>query len=423
MRVRIAAQTVELPRERYVAGVLAGESSVFRSDEALKAMAVAARTYAVRERGRHEGFDFCATTHCQRVDLDAITPRLEAIAAATEGELLWKDGRPAPALYSLDCGRDPESLTWTWTAEQRRTVEALAKSQLRAPADLRAIEIVERTADGRAKTLALVGSSTVRIAAESFRLAVGRELGWNTVRSDLYEVRGLAFQGRGAGHGEGLCQRGADRMGVAGRGYREILASFYPGAAVGVTARGIGWQRQCGTAVCLEAVDERRNVLAAAERIAARLPWPVSGVTVRVYPDVETFRNATGEPGWVAAHTAGRRISLQPPRGPVEPTLRHELLHVSIESRARAELPLWFREGLALYLDGGARGSGPPPADSELRRTDNAAAARRAYEQAGAAVAGLVARYGREAVLDWVTRGMPADIRWPSRSPATTNNK
>src|SRR5262249_34503770 len=51
----------ELPREDYVAAILAGESSGFRSDESLKAMAVAARTYAAHFAHRHEseGFDFC----------------------------------------------------------------------------------------------------------------------------------------------------------------------------------------------------------------------------------------------------------------------------------------------------------------------------------------------------------------------------
>ena len=98
-------KVVEMPLEKYVAGVLAGESSVFRSEEALKAMAVAARTYAVRLRGRHakDGFDFCATTHCQRVNLKAITPRFDAIADATAGELLWFEGKPAFACYTRDC--------------------------------------------------------------------------------------------------------------------------------------------------------------------------------------------------------------------------------------------------------------------------------------------------------------------------------
>jgi stage II sporulation protein D len=430
VRVRIAGRTVELPREGYVAGVLAGESSVFRSDEALKAMAVAARTYAAHHPARHaaEGFDFCSTTHCQRVDLDAVTDRLSKAAEATEGELLWKEGRPALTLYSLDCGRDPGSLTWSWRAEPAKVLEALARSRLRAPEDLRAIEVVQRNAAGRALTLALIGNGTVRISAESFRLAVGRELGWNTLRSDLYEVRELVFQGRGAGHGMGLCQRGADQMGVDGRGYREILAVAYPGTVLGVTARGISWQRLCGSAACVMTTDppSDRGVLATAERLATRLPWPVSGVEVRVYPDVDTFRDATGEPGWVAAHTAGKRIHMQPAAKlgrALERTLRHELLHVAIEANAGAELPVWFHEGLALYLAGGVRGTAAIPDDAALRRTDDAAAARRAYEQAGRAVAGLVARYGETAVLDWVKRGLPPEVRNASSSQAATKSK
>lgn len=412
VRVRVARQTLELPRERYVAAVVAGESSVFRSDEALKAMAVAARTYAVRHQGRHsaEGYDLCATTHCQRADLDAITPRVQSAVEATEGELLWKEGRPALTLYSLDCGRDPDSVAWTWSADAGRIVQALARSELRAPGDLRSIAVVQRTPSGRAHTLALAGSSTVRISAESFRLAIGRDLGWNTIRSDLYELDGLVFRGRGAGHGEGLCQRGADRMGSEGRTYREILAAFYPGTKLGVTARGISWQRLCGNLVCVESVSDRRDVLGAAERLAARLPWPVSGVVVRVYPDVETFRDATGAPGWIAGYTSGRRVHLQPPRGDVERTLKHELLHVAIESHARPGLPLWFREGLAVYLEGGVRGTGSIPRDADLRSTD-ARTARQAYEQAGRAVVGLAARYSEATVLGWVTRGLPAHIK------------
>src|SRR6266511_4955582 len=89
VRVRVAApgRTIDLPLERYVAAVVAGESSVFRSAEALKAMAVAARTYAVRFRGRHlrDGFDFCDTAHCQRADLNAITRRIEVAVAETAG--------------------------------------------------------------------------------------------------------------------------------------------------------------------------------------------------------------------------------------------------------------------------------------------------------------------------------------------------
>ena len=108
--------TLDLPLEKYVAAVLAGEASTLRSDEALKAMAVAARTFAVYGRGRHaqEGYDLCGTTHCQRIDLAGVTPRLEAAAAATAGELLWSAGKPAFAVYSRDCGGVTEDVSAVW---------------------------------------------------------------------------------------------------------------------------------------------------------------------------------------------------------------------------------------------------------------------------------------------------------------------
>src|SRR5215510_5360233 len=97
---------VAMPMEDYVAAVLAGESSNFQSDEALKAMAVAVRSYAVRFRGRHanEGFDFCDTTHCQDLRLRSVTERQRTAAEATEGELLWFKGTPAAAYYHQNCG-------------------------------------------------------------------------------------------------------------------------------------------------------------------------------------------------------------------------------------------------------------------------------------------------------------------------------
>ena len=62
---------VQLGMEEYVEAVLAGEAASF-PDEALKAMAVAARTYAAANRGRHkaDGWDFCDTSHCQNLRFD-----------------------------------------------------------------------------------------------------------------------------------------------------------------------------------------------------------------------------------------------------------------------------------------------------------------------------------------------------------------
>ena len=118
IKVRPAAgkPTIDLPVERYVAAVLAAESGGFRSDEALKAMAVAIRTYAIHFRGRHsaEGYDLCGTTHCQRLDFESLIPRLQALANQTAGELLWFEGKPVFACYSRSCGGITESAASVW---------------------------------------------------------------------------------------------------------------------------------------------------------------------------------------------------------------------------------------------------------------------------------------------------------------------
>ena len=452
----VNSTTIELPLEKYVAAVLAGEASVLESDEALKALAVAARTFGVYARGRHasEGYDLCGTTHCQRLDLAGITPRLEAAAAATRGELLWFAGKPAFAVYSLDCGGSIEDVAavwpeiaapylrrqtdpycvraavppWEWRAKGADLLAALGASQLRAPRTIERVALSGRTASGRARELTLSGGGeSVRIGAGAFRLAVGRALGWNTVRSDRYEVSGLEFRGTGAGHGVGLCQRGADRMGMEGHSYVEILAFYYPGTSLGLTGRGLRWTRLGGESLTLFTTHPDRDsaVLALAERqlrdLAQRTNLPAPrGVEIRLYPDVETFRNATGEPGWVAAHTSGVHIDLQ-----TATAMRHELLHVLVEARATAGLPVWFREGLVGYLENprAPRTAAKPPADADLQQTADASRARRAYDEATASVARLVDGYGEATVLSWLAAGLPREVRNANSTAAATKSK
>lgn len=469
LRTERGVKIVEMPLERYVTAVIAGESSVFQSSEALKAMAVAARTYAVRLRGRHsaEGFDLCDTTHCQRLDLNAVTSRLEAAASATAGEMLWYDGRPAFTPYTRDCGGRTEDAAavwpdlaapylkshsdeycaraggsaWQWNTDPRRVLDALQRSGLRGPHELEGVSILNRTASGRASLLLLAGrGESIRISAGSFRFSMGRELGWNTLRSDRYEAHSsngrLMFEGSGSGHGVGLCQLGAEQMGLLGRSYREILSYYYPGTLVGLTGRGLSWQRLGGDAISMLTTqpEQDRTVLTTAQRLARQLSdrtkWPVpANIEIRVYPDIDTFRNATGEPGWVAAHTEGRRVHLQPiallrSKGALESTLSHELLHVSLEAQVASGLPLWFREGLVNYLvSGKGIGSARIPSESELRQTADSVRARQAYAEATAYIASLVQRYGEGAVVDWVKRGLPAEVTKASTSQATTKSK
>ncbi len=104
----------ELPIEQYLLGVVPNELSptTFGQLEALKAQAVAARTYVQRNRGqyRNEGYDICATDACQ-VYLGAGTEDALASRAVmeTRGVIATYDGKPINALYSSTCGGRTES--------------------------------------------------------------------------------------------------------------------------------------------------------------------------------------------------------------------------------------------------------------------------------------------------------------------------
>ncbi len=123
--------TALMPMEEYIAGVLAGETGNFKSDEALKAMAVAARTFAMHFGSRHalDGFDFCDTTHCQDLRIAGIDAHLRSIAQATAGEILWYDGEPAATYYAANCGGTSED--GTLHPGQRRSARAVSASALR----------------------------------------------------------------------------------------------------------------------------------------------------------------------------------------------------------------------------------------------------------------------------------------------------
>jgi stage II sporulation protein D len=455
--------TALMPMEEYVATVLAGETGNFKSDEALKAMAVAARTYALHFGSRHavDGFDFCDSTHCQDLRLNALDPHLRRIADETAGEVLWYEGEPAATYYYANCGGTTENgryilgndeerapyLTqhsdnycvrngggeWRSEVSKRELQRALADDGIALSGALRSVTIAHRTPSGRVEVLRVTGRGSVMVPGIAFRSAVGRHIGWDRLKSNLYDAsdRGdrIIFHGRGLGHGVGLCQVGAEVMGEEGHSYRQILAFYYPGTHLGVAAQGFAWQQLANEDVELltSHPDRDRWLLPLATR-AMHAAEESTGLLYRekprlkVYATVAEFRNATGEPGWIAASTRGRTVQMQPSdmlrqAGTLESTLRHELLHMVIESYAYPGTPLWFREGVVLYL------SAPgdieeakvstvdlPALEKSLRAPQSEQELRRAYAEARARVAQLAEQHGRGALMDWVQHGLPPEL-------------
>ncbi len=443
------------PMEDYVAAVLQGETAGDMPPEALKAMAVAVRSYATKFRERHgdEGFDFCDSTHCQYLRTE-VGAKVTMAVQETRDELLWDRGSPLAAYYHKDCGGRTEDAAAVWPDQRsaalvahddpycvrlakpwrsevsREDVQrALDSAGLRVPARWDRIEIVERTASGRARALRFtVGNSqqAMTVAGSSFRFAMGQTLGWNTLKSDWYEVSGsgdhFVFSGRGTGHGVGLCQTGAAEMAREGKTYREILAFYYPGAEMGKSAKAIPWIEMHESEFDLRMVNREDELVIKAADEAWAWAKEQTGLKVKarpvvdVYPTVAMFRNATGEPGWVAGSTRENHIRLEPPavlKEQLGPLLRHEFLHLLIEGNAKPGTPLWFREGLVLFLSGDF---GKPNNAMTNEEIDAAIAARgseaevkRAYAAAAARVAQLDDKQGRQKLLAWLRDGLPAD--------------
>ena len=236
--------------EQYLAAVLGSEMPVNFPDEALKAQAVAARTYALQKKLEALGQPFhlgSSVLHQVYGGLAREEARTRAAVEATRGEVLTQDLAPIEAYFHASCGGRTESgqsalgrplaylvsvpCTCARTPQARWEL-ALEPQELKTlfGAEVRKLEVEGRTATGRVQGLRAGGR---RLDAVSFR----QRLGYTRVKSLWFEVvqpkgRGqpVVLKGHGYGHGAGLCQVGARTHAEDGWDYRRILGHYYPGA-------------------------------------------------------------------------------------------------------------------------------------------------------------------------------------------------
>jgi stage II sporulation protein D len=234
--------------EEYLAAVLGSEMPSSFPEEALKAQAVAARTYALHKK--LEAYDQpyhlgSSVLHQVYGGLKSEDARTRAAVEATRGEVLTWELQPIEAYFHASCGgrteeglpaltRDLPYLTsvscpcgsaaasrWQVTVPARDVAETLGAPRAAE------LKVEARTRTGRVESLR---AGPRLIDAVTFR----RRLGYSRIKSLDFEVSkagddGLRFVGRGQGHGAGLCQWGARMLAAEGRSYREILAHYYPG--------------------------------------------------------------------------------------------------------------------------------------------------------------------------------------------------
>ena len=267
--------TQQMPLEDYVLHVVASEASVEDQTEALKALAITARTYALKNLGRHkeQGYDFCSTTHCQRFESVVARPNLAAAVKKTAGlVLLDEKDYIIDAYFSASCGGTTANLKslwggdtspaylrgvrddycntgphyrWTDVIDSTRLANAL-RSDPRTDVgqNIRNVSVAQYDQTGRAEIVVIAGDQRKTISGWEFKLILGRALGWNVLKGSRFHISRsgsqFVFRGGGFGHGLGLCQEGSHVMAQRGQSYQQILAHYFPSTRSEPSAAALG---------------------------------------------------------------------------------------------------------------------------------------------------------------------------------------
>ena len=245
----------ELPLETYIEGVVAAEVGKNWEMEALKAQAVISRTYAVYHMTMNAGRDYHLTSTVlhQVYKGKNYNPRISQAVRETKGEILTFDGRPISAVYHSTCGGKTELPEEVWESNvtypylksvecpngispystwQRKfnfnDIEKALKIN-----DIKDIKIISFTSTGRVKMLKVFTENSEReIKATDLRRLLGFKELPSTMFTMKIEDREIFLEGRGYGHGVGLCQWGSLALAKKGKSYREILEYYYPGTVI-----------------------------------------------------------------------------------------------------------------------------------------------------------------------------------------------
>ncbi len=255
--------------DEYVLGVLAAEMPAAFEPEALKAQAVAARTYAMycAAADKHGSAQVCGDFGCCQAwisqekmrenwgaDFDMNLAKLQTAVTLTQGEYLAYEGAPVFAAFhsssagkTEDCGKVWNPRPYLVSVDSPETANDVPNYISRldcAPLDFRDIVLSScPDADFSGDEAEWVGEI---IRDESGRVE-SAELGGVKIKGtqlrSLFSLRSTAFileytGGRfiftvtGFGHGVGMSQYGANVMAKNGSDYAEILTHYYPGAVL-----------------------------------------------------------------------------------------------------------------------------------------------------------------------------------------------
>lgn len=249
--------------ETYLQGVLASEIPASWPMEALKAQAIATRTYTLfkMEEKKKAAFDVESTVMDQVFDfrkLKALPKKLRnrvrrAIEETRGMVLLNKNGKIFPAYYHSHCGGHAEEPHHVWKNavffkgrkdrfckgapntnwSKKISLKQLAKN-LYLKGKIKEFKILKKSKSGRALRILVTNNQGHK------KLMSGQELrervGFKTIKSTKFKHKivknQLVLKGQGFGHGSGLCQWGARGAARKRLSHEKILKHYYPNAVM-----------------------------------------------------------------------------------------------------------------------------------------------------------------------------------------------
>jgi stage II sporulation protein D len=245
--------------EDYIKGVLYHEVSHHWPMEAIKAQAVATRTYALYSMNKNKDYDVTNDIYSQVYGGRGSERYRTGLAVErTVSEVLVFNGKILPAYFHACCGGMTQDAVVLWNINspplkgvpclfckeaphmnwknnmRLKNIQDLLNNKGFKMGLIKDIVVTDRDRSNRVKELKIVGrlDETLTIKANAFR----ELLGPNTLKSNNYEVemKGyyVNFIGHGWGHGVGMCQWGARGMALQQFSYSQILSYYYPGADI-----------------------------------------------------------------------------------------------------------------------------------------------------------------------------------------------
>lgn len=255
-----------LDLEKYLAGLLNKEMLPSWPIEALKAQAVASRSYALfqAENNKNKDFDLESSTQDQVYEgASSETTKSNRAVDETRGNVLSFGSGPIKAYFHANCGGMTEApefvwgteggqfrtvvcpyhqhpknrINWTLTVSRLQIENALQKIAGILPSNFFKLARLEAGAPDPNQRLNDVVVSDVQgnslvVPANAFRNAIGNTKLKSTSFQIKAEGNGYRITGQGFGHGVGMCQIGARAMADEGKKYTDILHYYYPLAKI-----------------------------------------------------------------------------------------------------------------------------------------------------------------------------------------------